>query len=198
MARYSDLKRGPELAAAYAKYQAYLALDRPAKKAAYKGLNVNRLVATRIAAVIFPFGTTDLGIPMLVPTDNPAPDVSTTTAESKEADAALITRMKTILGTRNGQTTVANTVRVLDVPKFKPAKLFLKRVTGTASTEQVSRFTGIPYKRKQTNTLSSPFGKNGTETFEEVAKVIKAHAEIATHVSAGGSYRIVPQLSLIA
>ena len=198
MARYSDLKRGPELAQAYTAYQAYLALDRTQKKAKYAALNVNRVVATRIKGNIAPFGSTTLLVPMLLPVDSPAPDTTTTPAEAKEADAPLVTLIRGILGNRTNVTPV-DLDAVIEIPKFKAAKLFLTRRTSNTTSDKISRFTNISYKHRQTNTISCPFGKNaGGDTYDDAVSAIIAHASLKTHTDAGGKYRIVPQMSIIA
>lgn len=200
MGRYSDLKRGPELAAGLAVYTTYLNQTQAQKKAAYAALNVNRVVATRVKKPIRVFGSSTLLVPLLVPQEAPAPDTTGSTAEQREADAALVTTLRSIL-TGRIEATPAATDFVVNIPKFRPAQLFLTRRSSTTAIPTTSRFTGREYNRRSTNTISSPFGKTtDTETEEAAIGAIMGAAALTafTNAAAGNKYRIIKQATIIA
>lgn len=201
MSRYSDVKKGPELAAQLTAYQAYLAKTQAQKRADYAALNVSRVISARTKSPIRPFGTTNLLIPMLTPIEGGNPDTTGTTAEQREQDAALVTALRGLL-TGRIEITKGETDQVVPLPKFKAAKLHLTRNTGGTPIEATSRFTGRTYKRRSKNTLSSPFGKGATATETEEAAIaaIMGNPALNTFLqsTSGNSYRIEKQLTIIA
>lgn len=170
MARMSDILRADELKAAKDKYELWLRLDRAAKQAAYATAvgDHRRLNRASRVAYVQPFGAPDnfwYEAKVLAPAAaTPAPGTK------EENDAALITALLTavsptattgyVLGTAP---TAANNVSA-EARKIQFAKVKLTQRTGVGTPGKISRLTGLPYTKYQTNTVSCPFGVNATVT----------------------------------
>lgn len=203
MGRFSDIKRGPELAAAYTAYQAYLALPKEQKQAKYKAMNVEKVVATRKDYYLQPFGgAANLYLVAKFPVDTPAPDTTTTAdaAQQKETAPSLISTLKTAIGTRvQALAPTGATDIIIDPPKFKFARAILfQKGTGTPVATS-SRFTNIKYLRYQSKSVSAPFGKNGAaDYFEAAAKDVAAACTTFVGAANGNRVSFVPQKSSLA
>lgn len=197
MSRYSDIKKGPELAQQLTAYQAYLQKTQAQKRADYAALNVNRVVASRVKANIRPFGSTNLLVPVLTVQAGGTPDTSDTPAESRSIDSILVDLLRGAL-TGRIEVTEAETDNVIGWGKFRAAKLFVGRRDGGTIVERTSRFTGRTYRAAPGNVMSCNFGKSATatDTFEAARTAIKANPALVAFDGAadGNFFRITPQL----
>jgi len=170
MARFSDILRADELKAAKDKLEAWQRLDRAAKQAAYKAAvgdhkRVNRASRT---AYIQPFGSPDnfwYEAKALAPAAV-TPEPQTT----EENDTALITALLLavspsattgyVLGSApTGANNISNRAK-----KIQFAKVRITQRSGNGEPGKISRMTGLPYTKYNTNTISTPFGVNQAST----------------------------------
>lgn len=194
MARFSDINRADELKAAAIKLAAWRALDATAKKASYAtatgvggGKRANR--SSKIG-FIQPFGA---ATKIWYETRVLAPQTETDTPKTnEEAVGNLVTAVLTAIGagispelpTGAGNTSVA-------VTKVQFAKVRLTEKTG-AETPTNSRITGRPYIKRNSNTVSCPYGKSTTFTDEATARGLLRTALLGT-TPGGKSVGFTPQ-----
>ena len=158
MARFSDIQRADELKLAKDAFDAWLKKSRAEKKALYAtatavggGKRVNRGTAP---GYIQPFGAPDnfwYETKILAAPTAPA-------TPTEEAATGLITAVVTatagfqVTAVPAGPTNIANLAK-----KVQFAKVKCTEKTG-AGVAAISRLTGLPYTKYNTNTVSSPFG----------------------------------------
>ena len=198
MGRFSDIRRGPELAAAYTAYQAYLALPREQKQAKYKAMNVEKVVAVRKEHYLQPFGgAVNLFVPCKFPVESPAPDTTTTAdaAQKKETAPSLIQTLTTAIGTRIKSVAPTGTTDIISEPKrFRAARVLLFQKGTTTPVSTASRFTNIKYLRYQSKSISAPFGKSSaTDSYDEAIKDITAACATFVGAAAGNRVSFTPQ-----
>lgn len=183
MARYSDINRGQELAAAYVKLQAYRAQTRAQKVADYATVAktpAQRVKSERKDAYIAPFGS----------------DSATVLYEARVLAAAQTGVGNTVGNIIEGlvndrwDVTLTATQEGIKVPKFKFAQIIGSDRTTTATANSNSRFTDTPYKRHRSENVSCPFGRQSAgvaESYNDAIKAIKAKTTYGTFESEAGS-----------
>lgn len=195
MARFSDINRADELKAAAIKLAAWRSLDATAKRAAYAtataiggGKRANR--ASQIG-FIQPFGDAAklwIETKILAP-----PSVTPSPGTSEETVSTLITSVLTAVnpGISLALPDGAGNISVA-VKKVQLAKVRLTEKTGAGIPGTVSRMTGFPYTKYNSNTISCPYGKGGTFTGEAVARGLLRAALLGTTPN-GKSVGFTPQ-----
>ena len=179
MARMTDILRADELKAAKDTYELWLKKTRAEKQAAYATAvgDHKRVNRTSRTVYIQPFGSPD-NFWYETKAIAPATEAPTPTAK-EENDAGLITLVITatttaphvILAVPTGPNNMSNLAR-----KVQFAKVKCTERTGV-SEAKLSRMTGLPYTKYNTNTISSPFGyATGIvdKTEQGAAKLIRA------------------------
>lgn len=196
MSRYTDIARGPELAAAYLELQQWRALSRAQKQAKYLTVAKpadQRVRATRVKAYIYPFSQTAMEVALAVRAPTP----------TQTAASATIAQLARQLATRHvfADQPDAATVQSLSIQNFKFAKVSVTdRDNATPGAPATSRMTGLPYKKYRTFSASCPIGKNATDlTFAAVVADIKDDAAYkAFVVNDGDNVRFIPEQSSLS
>lgn len=177
---YRDILRGPQLKTDYDRYMAWLAKSTEEKQTLYKGAREGtRLEYATRPIWVAPFGQAakNLFVEVKGPETNapaPAPTLLALLAGQFAAAAP----------TGDNDTVLTRSV----FPVSKLAKLSLKLRVTTATTESKSRITGREYKHHATNSVSMPFGKNGsTESYSDAIAGIKGKAEYKAFVNGKGN-----------
>lgn len=184
MGRYSDIRRGKELAVALEKLRAYEDLTRPQKQAAYKaqrGSSV-KLKASRVKGYVESFrlaGRIFLPVKLL--------------SNTQTTNASLIGIARTAAAAEDRNHAVGFTVPsggiTLDgMEGFIPARLSLTD-RGDEVSDNKSRMTDIEYKRYDNKTVSSPFGSKtgGSEAYDQAVTDIRDQPAIATFLQSEGN-----------
>lgn len=210
MGRFTDVLRGPQLQQQYVQYTQWLNLAPDRRQAEYQrvrgGTIANPVPRARHVyadAWIIPFNTTRvdfflrtkaLGTPQTSGGTNQGPAGDDVPAERA--------RLLSVAGSNNftDYTAPAASSVVVSIPKFKFARLVVKKRMATATTNTTSRMTGRSYKKHPTLSASQPFGAAPSlRGFNQVAQAIRAQAEFASWVSTeGNTITIIPERSLIS
>jgi hypothetical protein len=190
MGRYGDINRGPELNKAYIERQEWLQKTADQKQAEYRRVSkprTDRVKPERVPAYVRPFNVTREGIYYeargLSPTQ--------TGAGSNVAGVA-----RTIVDRRliyDAPTAATDTI--INVPRYRFAKITLSQRTGNGDENAKSRITGRPYTRYRTDNVSSPFGKLEADVnYQDAVQELKDTQPYKTFVaSAGNSIGFTPE-----
>lgn len=197
MGRFSDINRGPELAAAYAARQAYLALPKEQKQAKYKDLNVEKVVSSRAIRYLNPFGSPKvLFAEVRFPVNDPPASTTTSAGASQQKELAsdLVSAITTAIGARIKASITGTDILGSPGKKFKPARVVLfQKGTGTPQVA-TSRFTNIKYLRYNNKSVSAPFGmENDTDNYDKAVKDITAGCATFLGANAGNRVSFIPQ-----
>jgi hypothetical protein len=183
MGRYNDINRGPELNKAYIERQEWLQKTADQKQAAFKSVakpRTDRVKPERIPAYVRPFNQTRDGIFYecrgLSPTQ--------TGAGSNVAGTA-----RTIVGARIEYDAPSGaTDTVIDIKRYRFAKITLSQRTGNGDENAKSRITGRPYTRYRSDNVSSPFGKLGADVnYQDAVQELMDTAPYKAFVAAVGN-----------
>lgn len=177
---YRDILRGPQLKTDYDRYMAWLAKSTEEKQTLYRGARKGtRLEYATRPIWVAPFGQSvkNLFVEVKGPEAGgpaPAPTILTLLAGQFAVNAP----------TGDNDTVLSRSV----FPVSKLAKLSLKLRAETATAESKSRITGREYKHHTTNSVSMPFGKNGsTESYSDAVAAIKGKAEYKAFINEKGN-----------
>lgn len=193
--RFSDINRGPELNKAYQSMNKWRNLEPAAKQAAYKKVakpKAQRVSTNRIPAYIVPFGPAN---PNLIFT------VRGIAPQQTGAGSNVAATARNLLDNRIVYDLPANPgagMLNIKVPRgFKPATIIVKTRVGEVRDNHESRFTGRPYPYAPTESVSSPFGRTGTETTPDMAmRAIRASTAYETFVrTPGNTVTFKPEIS---
>lgn len=176
--RYSDINRGLELQDAYEKYQLWLKKTRAEKKTAYKAVSKpldQRVKVERIPGYILPFNSQT----ELVYLETRIIAATQTGAGSTPANLA-----RTLVADRVLESApTCDNKQVISGKRYQFAKIIVSKRTKTATDEDNSRISGIPYKRHESDNASSAFGrKDATDNYSSAVKDIKANAAYTNYV----------------
>lgn len=154
MGRFSDINKGPELADAFAKMQAWRAKSKAAKATAYAANRAKPNTArwVRSKGFINPFN-----VPGAMLYESTIIEATQTITPNRSADAARLLAADYI--STPAQLTAGSAI--IRLPKFKFAKIICVDRDG-ASVPKQSRITDIPYKQYVTYAASASFGQNRT------------------------------------
>lgn len=183
MGRYSDIRRGTELAAALTKLRAYEDLTTDQKQASYRaqrGTSV-KVNANRVKGYVEAFGFTGrIYLPVKLLDD------------TQSANGVLIGMVRAAAladGRTNavGFTVPTGGVLLDGLNGFRPAKVSAM-ARGAVVADNKSRVTDIEYKRYDNKSVSSPFGAGSdTETYAAAVTAIKAQTAIETFLGTVGN-----------
>ncbi|MCC5641132.1 hypothetical protein LC593_35990 [Nostoc sp. CHAB 5844] len=193
---YSDISRGPSLAADYAKYQTWLQKSTEERQTAFAAITnpANRVKTAKTAGYIVPFDSS--GNLVYVPARLIA-------ATQAGRGAALAQTVKTIVDAYTFSTTevaALTTPNVLEnVKQFKFAKLTVVQRVTTSTTKEASRITGRKYYRHENDSVTANFGKKVlADTYDSVVQAIKEKPEFialftGSEQAAASRYRFAPE-----
>jgi hypothetical protein len=154
MARYSDIRKGPELAEAFTKMNVYLGKSRAAKRTAYQANRAkpNSANWVREKGFINPFNT-----PGTILYETSVIAATQTITPNRAADTARLLAADYV--STPAQLTAGATV--IRIPKFRFAKILCTDRDGTG-VDRNSRVTDLPYKQYIAYSASASFGQNRT------------------------------------
>lgn len=182
--RFSDIERGPELAAEYEKLQDWRKLPKAQKKALYTGVkkaDTNRVKTERGKAWVIPFGAARTDI--FYETRNPI-------AAQEGQGQALATLLRTLATGRVTEISPTGaTATIIEMTKFQFAQIRAStKSTQAAVPTATSRITGRPYNRVYKDAMSINFGQlaAGDDYFTAV-KLIKANSAYSTFANVKGN-----------
>lgn len=184
MGRFSDVERGPELAAEYEKLQLWRKMSKVEKKAAYatnKKTDTNRVVTERVPAYVIPFSASRPNI--FYETFVPA---ATQTGQG----GSLATLLRALANLRFATTAPADaTDTIIEMSKFKFAQIRAStNSTQATKTTAVSRFTGRPYKLVYKDAMTINFGQLAAgDDFYAAVKLMKAKTEYTAFTAVKGN-----------
>lgn len=172
MARFRDILKAPELMADFNALQAYRAKSKEEKSQAYDAVtNDARLVVPRKRGWIIPFKA-DAAKALLQVRVIDGSSATTQPASSLATDVAPY-----VLDESEQQALVSGgSVIISGRFRKEPARLIYK-VLKTPKTNAKSRFTNRPYKGRESDAASSPFGKeDGTKTEADMVAALTSKA----------------------
>lgn len=189
--RFSDINRGPQLAAEYDALQTWRKLSADAKKAAYNGVKKTsaRVKPERATAYITPFSALRADIYYIS---------SVPTATQTGTGDSCATILRALINGRYATTAPTGaTDTVIKIPKFRFAHVRASTTVGTPITTAKSRFTQRPYTRISTESMTANFGQNTTDKdYFAAVKAMRALAAFNTfNDAAGNSISFRPEIA---
>lgn len=183
MGRYNDINRGPELKKAYDERQAWLQKSADQKSTAYKSVakpRTDRVKPERVIGYIAPFNVTKAGVYY---------EARVLAAAQTGAGATIAGTARTIAGTRvlyDAPTGPADTI--IDVPRYRFAKVNVTLRTGNGDENAKSRITGRPYTRYRTDSVSTAFGKLANDiNYQDAVQTMKDSSAYKAFVATVGN-----------
>jgi hypothetical protein len=184
MGRMSDISRGPQLAAEYAVYQAWLKKTAEQKQVAYRAVakpKTARVKSAKVPIYVVPFNLGKDGISYET-------KGLSKTQSGAGSDIAGVAR--DIIGTgRFDETAPTGTDISILVPNYRFAKIKIKNRSGGVDENHKSRITNRPYDYYPTNNVSMNFGKaTGDLNYQDAVDTMKASAPYKTFASEPGNH----------
>jgi hypothetical protein len=192
---FRDLERYEAQKARYDNYKAWKALSPDAKKALYDaipGIATSRAKPVLDTGFIIPFNSTGTIVTYVETTK------ILNATQGAAVGAAVANALRTALTGQFFATAAGTTPVVLNIPRYKFAKLSFTNKEGFV--DRISRITKSSYKKPSTDTVSMPFGgKTMAEDFDTAVADIKTKANGAAAWSGGStatikrSYKFTPE-----
>lgn len=183
MGRYNDINRGPELKKAYDARQAWLQKSADQKATDYKSVakpRTDRVKPERVIGYIRPFNLTKDGVYY---------EARVLAAAQVGAGATIAGTARTLAGARvvyDAPTGATDTI--INVRRYRFAKLNVTLRTGNGDENAKSRITGRPYTRYRTDSVSIPFGQTaGDINYQDAVQTIKDTAAYKAFVATVGN-----------
>jgi hypothetical protein len=183
MGRYGDINRGPELNKAYLERQTWLQKSAEQKQTAYKSVakpRTDRVKPERVPGYIRPFNLTKEGVFY---------EARGLAAAQTGAGSTLAGTARSIIEPRllyDAPTGATDTI--IDIPRYRFAKMSLSLRTGNGDDTATSRITGRPYTRYRSDNVSTPFGRLTADVnYQDAVQEIKDKAPYKAFVATAGN-----------